>query len=235
MSVNRTVASIRSGAAGSRTPVRNSWISSRMSSPSMKGRWSSPGELHVTGALDVAGEPARVLDGADLVADAMDDQRGSCDRRDDVANVDLERHAHEGDGVVRCRRLHLEASELLAKLWVALSAGREVSAPRPLPQRETTLSMSIALLELLARRLAPRPVVRRLLLHLCAAEHERPRPLGIGRREEDRHRPALGDAHQRRASPSRPRPGSRARRPSAPRACRRGRGRTAPCRACRTG
>src|SRR5512133_3067365 len=55
-------------------------------------------ELHVTRAFDVAREPARVLDGADLVADAMDDERRGCDRRDDVPNIDLERHAHEGDG-----------------------------------------------------------------------------------------------------------------------------------------
>ena len=60
-------------------------------------------ELHVTRAFDVAREPARVLDGADLVADAMDDERRGCDRRDDFPNIDLERHAHEGDGIVRCR------------------------------------------------------------------------------------------------------------------------------------
>ena len=43
MSVKRTVASTRSGSAGSRTPVRNSWISASISSASIHGAWSAPG------------------------------------------------------------------------------------------------------------------------------------------------------------------------------------------------
>ena len=52
-------------------------------------------ELDVACAGDAPGEEAGVLDMTDLVADAVDDQRWGGDRRHDVADVDVVRHAHE--------------------------------------------------------------------------------------------------------------------------------------------
>ncbi len=76
--------------------------------------------------------------------------------------------------------------------------GAKRSAPSPLPQRATHAFQIHRLFELLACRLAPRPVICRLFLDLCSAQDEASRPFGVGRREEDRHRASFGDAHQDR-------------------------------------
>lgn len=143
-------------------------------------------------------EPSRVLDVADRVVGSVNDERRHLYGGDDVANVDFERHAHEGDRLRRARRLHLQTAELLAETLVALSAGNDVIGPEPFaPAPGDTLELDAGF-ELFARRLAPRPVLGGLFLHLGPAEDERPSPIWIRRREEDRHRPAFGDTHQGR-------------------------------------
>ncbi len=116
-----------------------------------------------------------------------------------MTHVDVEGHPHERNGVVWARGLQLEVSEQLTQALVVLSTGREVPDVEPLaPALEHVLDGD-ELLELLARRLTPRPVVGPLLLHLGAAEDERLRSFRIRRREEHRHRPAFRHALEHRA------------------------------------
>jgi hypothetical protein len=150
-------------------------------------------QLDVFRALDVPREPAGVLDVADFVVDTVHDQGRRVDRRDDVADVDLEGHVHERDGVVRARRLYLEPAEQLEEALIVAAARRDVAEDGSLtPDLDDVLDPEVVL-ELLPRGLAPGPIFRFLLLDLGAAQDERPCALRIRRREEHRQRAALGD------------------------------------------
>ena len=81
-------------------------------------------------------------------------------------------------------------------MLVLRSAGDEVADRQAFPPTLHDVLDRDVLLEFLACRLAPRPVVRPLLLHLRAGEDQRPCSLGIRRGEQHRHRPALGHAEQ---------------------------------------
>src|SRR4051794_27087443 len=128
----------------------------------------------------------------------MDDQRRGLDGWHDGTDVDLEGHPHERNGIVRARGFDLEAAGELAEALVAGTARREVVDSEALaPALDHPVDVH-RLLESLPRVLTPRPVVRRFLLDLCAAEHERPGAFGVGGTEEERHRPSFRDAHRRR-------------------------------------
>src|SRR5436190_19787724 len=86
-----------------------------------------PLELDVLRSLDVPREPACVLDVADAVVDAMQDERRRADRWRDVAHVYLVRHAHRRDRIVRTARLQLQSGEPFAGVLVVRSARDEVA------------------------------------------------------------------------------------------------------------
>ena len=124
----------------------------------------------------------------------MQDERRHVDRRDDVAHVDVERHAHECHRVPRRRRHHLQPAEPLLRSLRIRVVGKEVARREPFaPALGQRCHQRV---ELLRRGLAPGPVVRFRLLDLGAHEQQRLNPLRVGRREDHRHRPAFGDAQQ---------------------------------------
>ncbi len=103
-----------------------------------------------------------------------------------MPDVDLEGHAHEGHGIVRARRLHLEPTEELAEPLVVPFTGGDVGKDVAFaPPLHDVLDRHV-LLELLPGRLAPGPVVGRLFLDFRPAEDEGLRALGIRRGEQHR-------------------------------------------------
>ncbi|HEX3686397.1 MAG TPA: hypothetical protein VHU60_02335 [Gaiellaceae bacterium] len=156
----------------------------------------APRQLDIPGSLDVGGQEARVLDVADRIVDAVDDQRRHVDRGDDAPHVDVDADAHERHRVTRGGRRRLQlAQPRLGRLRIRL-VGKQDPSREPLAPARRHLQHPV--LELVARALAPGPVVALLLPHLRAEQQQRLRSLRVRRGEQHRHRAAFGDADQRR-------------------------------------
>ena len=132
----------------------------------------------------------------------MDDERRNANRRQDVADVDLEVHPPE-----RCDRARARAHAGVRRpptheLLVAGQARRHPTRDS-VPRRLVRSPAALGLLDP-PQRLLPRPLPGRLLRPgqrrpVRAVENRSGRPLRIRRGEEHRHRSALGDAEERRA------------------------------------
>ena len=199
MSVNITVASTRSGSGTERAPVRNSSTSPSTASASpAQGTMVDPGKLDVAGAWDLRGE---LLAGAavdDPVAAPVEDERRDVDRGQDGSHVDVQEHLEDLLDHRRARRGALHAGGELHRLGIVREARRE-ELDHPLrvlpPVGGDELGGG------LAKRLSgrgPRVVGRLGRAPHRAVEHQRGDALGVGGREQDAHRPALGDPEQGR-------------------------------------
>ena len=235
MSVNSTVASMRSGSRSWRVPVRNSSISPSIASLSpIENMLSLALELHVARARDALGDVARVLDLDEGVVAAVHHERRHADRGQHVAHVELADQVEDAPDRPRAGRQPLEPAGPLHEAGiVACGCGATPPATSPSPQCSTRWSMlAVALLggpgPLVVR--APRWRGRR-----WRTGPARSIAVGVGGREQRRHRPALERAADRRPLRAGGVHAPRARRPSAPRAwARRRAGRRAPSRAGRT-
>jgi hypothetical protein len=154
------------------------------------------GKLDISRARDRSREISRVLDVTHLIPCCVDDERRHADRGHDVADVDVERHAHERLGRVRRRRVGHHFRPPVTRPFLAGDAWRDRIDPgaRPEPLRECRHP----LLELLLCAFAPGPLVVCAFADLRALKDERDRAFRVGRGEEHRERAALGLAHHRR-------------------------------------
>ncbi len=216
MSVNSTVASIRSGSRSCRVPVRNSSISPITRLGVADGEHVVAAlELHVAGARHLRRDVAGVLDLDEAVLCAVHHERRHADRGQHVAHVDLadqledapdrrwaggqalepagplqERAGPPSGSVPRCRRPRPRPSDRST----APGAGRASPPARP------------------SRSRAPRWRARR-----SRTARARPSAPGTWPRTAPPSGRPRASRRSRRAR-SRPRPSRRARRPSAPRA-----------------
>ena len=141
MSVKRTVASTRSGSGRGRVPVRNSSISSAISSTFAGGEpVVVAGELDELRAGDLCSEVPPLLDVDVVVAGAVEDERRRVDRREDVPDVDLRVHAQQSGGGAGARAEPQVLLEVPHELLVA-DRGSARSTRRPpagVPQLRST-------------------------------------------------------------------------------------------------
>ncbi len=145
---------------------------------------------------DPLGEVAGLFRAHDPVSGPLQDERGNPDRGQDGPDVDLGVHPDQAQRRLRTRALHEvrrpEPHEALIAHG-ARGAGRAAhrSAPVLLDLPEERGQILIGL--------APRVVGRALPARVAPVHDERHRPVGVGGGEQGAHRPALGDAEERRA------------------------------------
>ena len=162
------------------------------------GEMVDPRNLDVPGARDLRRELRACAPIHDPVGAPVDHEGRNVDRGEDGPDVDVEEHLEDLLDHPRTRRRALHPGGELDGLRIIREAGSE--------QRHRALRVASPIWsDELGRRLAQRlgrrgpRVVRRLrrATHR-AVEHQGARPIGVGRREQDAHRPALGDPEERR-------------------------------------